>query len=115
MIGNRKVRLALDHKAYGSLSKAPDIEEAIEYLEANGFEGGVLSTVSVDFRKGEQEEADRLAETITNMTGKNPSMARNLPHSTLQAFVKQAFSNDKNFDVAKVGCSMVRMAKFTVS
>lgn len=113
-IGNRRVRLALDYKCFGTLRKAPDFSEAVSYLEAHGFEGGVLTTVSVDYREEESDQAENLAESIEAL-GKHPTVAKDVNSATLRSFVRTAYTEDTSFDAKKVGCVIVRNAKFTIS
>lgn len=112
-VGNRRVRIALDFAAYGSLTKAPDIDAAVEYLEANGFEGGVLTTVSAQFRREAKADAEALAERI-KQGGNEAVIEEDVNSSTLRAFVRQRIQEDPDFNAALVGVTIVRQAKFTV-
>jgi hypothetical protein len=112
-VNGTRVRVALDFAAYGSLAKAPDLDAAVEYLEANGFEGGVLTTVSAQFRREARADAEALADKIRE-TGSDAVIEEDVNHSTLRAFVRQKVQEDPDFDAARVGVTIVRQAKFTV-
>jgi hypothetical protein len=113
VVNENRVRIALDFMAYGSLAKAPDFEDAVDYLEANGFEGGILTTVSAQFRREQKADAETLAERIRE-TGSDVAVVEDVHASTLRAFVRDRFAADPNFDAARVGITIVRQAKFTV-
>lgn len=106
-------RLSTFVKVVGSLRYAPDQEEAVTYLEASGFTGGVKTVVSVDFTEGEREAAETLTEAILHTSGREAMVARDLNAQTLMAFARKKLKDEPEWDYAKVGLTAMPMAKFT--
>lgn len=107
-----RARMKLDVKVVGSLSRAVDEEEAVRYLEANGFSGAVKSVVSLDFTEQERELAETVMERLLQWG--EPHMARKIAPQTLMAFVRAKLKEDPSFDFEKVGMTAFTEAKFTV-
>lgn len=106
-------RVALGPLAYGSLSNAPDIDAAVAFMEANGLDGGVLTTVSVNFTEEEKEQADTFARTVLDITHKDAILKRDINSSRLRSWCRGKFIDDPEFDPGIVGVRIVTAAKFT--
>ncbi len=106
-------RIKLGPKAYGSLRQAPNEEEAVAYLEANGFEGGVLTKLVMDFTESEREAAAEAAKNLSEATHKQATLGRQINAQTLMAFCREKVAEDPTFDAAKVGVTVFTAAKFT--
>lgn len=111
--GNRQVRVTIGHKAFGSLTYATDQDLAVGLLEAAGFDGGVLTTASVDLRSDEVHMLDEIAKLFEERYGKSVNLKRDVHHSTLRAFVLRVLEEHPEFDAKKVGVTVVREAKLT--
>lgn len=106
-------RLLDDVALFGSLNRASDEDAAVDLLENSGFEGGVQSTLSLDFTQAEREVLDRISAEMARLSGRNPKVERSVNASTLKAFARQALAQDPSFDLAAIGLTPVRQAKFT--
>ena len=112
MPDGRRPRIKMEVKVLGSLNAAPDMEAAVEYLEAAGMKGTIKSVIEIDYTEDERELAKEMLERIER-EGRHPTMIRKLAPSTLMAFVRQKLAEDPNFDFAKVGTMAFPRAKFT--
>lgn len=106
-------RVKLGPNALGSLSAAPDIDIAIQYLERNGLKGGVLTELTVRYTEDERLLAEDAAGSIHDMSGKDVLVKRSINPSTLRAFVHRKVEEDPNFDASIVGMTVTTAAKFT--
>lgn len=106
-------RIKMDTKVVGSLRNAPDEEEAVLYLEAEGLAGVVRSEVTMDFPEDERDKASHLAALIKGATNREPFVKRDINAQTLMAFVRAKLKEDPTFDYAKVGITAFPQAKFT--
>jgi hypothetical protein len=109
--GNARVKMAT--KVLGSLSKSPNEDEAVAYLEEQGFSGAIKSVLQVDFTEDERDQADAMAQQIHELNDRYPTVARVIHPQTLMAFVRAKLVDDPSFDYEKVGTTAVPMAKFT--
>ena len=107
-----KARIVLDLAVFASLNKAPDLDEAVAYLEANGLSGVVKTVVSVPFLEDQREEAEALAQML-EAAGIHPEIAKSIHASTLRAFIANKLKDDPSFDYEKVGATVFPQAKFT--
>lgn len=111
-VGNALVDVRVDVKVFGTLRSAPDQDDAVAYLEENGFEGGVLTRASIDFK--EEEMTDEVRRSLEGVVAqgyeKDVHFARELNPSTLRAFVRQAIAENPSFDPSRVGATVVRQA-----
>jgi hypothetical protein len=112
MPDGRHPRIKLEMKVLGSLNAAPDMEEAVEYLESAGMKGTIKSVIEIDYTEDEREEAKEMLERIV-AEGRHPTMIRKLSPQTLMAFVRNKLAEDPKFDFAKVGTLAFPRAKFT--
>jgi hypothetical protein len=112
MPDGRRPRIKLEIKVLGSLNAAPDMEAAVEYLEAAGMKGTIKSVIEIDYTEDEREEAKEMLERIV-AEGRHPTMLRKLSPQTLMAFVRNKLAEDPKFDFAKVGTLAFPRAKFT--
>lgn len=112
MPDGRRPRIKNEIKVLGSLNAAPDMEAAVEYLEASGMKGTIKSVIEIDYTEDEREEAERMLERIV-AEGRHPTMIRKLAPPTLMAFVRNKLAEDPKFDFAKVGTLAFPRAKFT--
>jgi len=112
MPDGRRPRIKMEVKVLGSLNAAPDMEAAVEYLEAAGMKGTIKSVIEIDYTEDERELAKEMLERIER-EGRHPTMIRKLSPPTLMAFVRQKLAEDPNFDFAKVGTMAFPRAKFT--
>lgn len=112
MPDGRRPRIKLEIKVLGSLNAAPDMEEAVEYLEAAGMKGTIKSVIEIDYTEDEREEAKEMLERIA-AEGRHPTMIRKLAPATLMSFVRNKLAEDPKFDFAKVGTLAFPRAKFT--
>ena len=101
--GSRQ-RIRLDTAIFGSLNKAPDEQKAVDFLEANGFDGGVLSKVVKDFTEEERENAIAFSE---EHGGK---LDRSVNASTLKAFCKERLAEGKPVPFKDLGLTTVPQA-----
>ena len=108
----RRPRIKLDIKVLGSLTAAPDVEAAVQYLEASGMKGSVKSVIEIDYTEDERELAEEMLERI-RAEGRYPVMVRKLAPDTLMSFVREKLKEDPKFDFAKVGTLAFPRAKFT--
>lgn len=106
-------RLAVAVKVVGSLRNAEDQDAAVAYLEASGFEGGVKTTLSLDYTEEEREEAYKLLNDLTTTTGKHPHIDRVIHPQTLAAFAREKIAEDPSWDYRRVGLTALTTAKFT--
>jgi hypothetical protein len=112
MPDGRRPRIKLEIKVLGSLNAAPDMEAAVEYLEASGMKGTIKSVIEIDYTEDEREEAKEMLERIIS-EGRHPTMLRKLAPATLMSFVRNKLAEDPKFDFAKVGTLAFPRAKFT--
>lgn len=112
MPDGRRPRIKLEIKVLGSLNAAPDMEAAVEYLEAAGMKGTIKSVIEIDYTEDEREEAKEMLERIIS-EGRHPTMLRKLAPATLMSFVRNKLAEDPTFDFAKVGTLAFPRAKFT--
>lgn len=112
MPDGRRPRIKMEVKVVGSLNAAPDMEEAVEYLEASGMKGTIKSVIEIDYTEDERDLAKEMLERIER-EGRHPTMIRKLAPPTLMAFVRNKLAEDPNFDFAKVGTLAFPRAKFT--
>jgi len=106
-------RMTAGVKVVGSLSKAPDQEAAIRYLEETGFEGVVKTALTVDLTEEERGKMEDMMSAIKGATNKYPHAERKLSPATLAAFGRQKIAEDPTWDFEKVGLTAIRAAKFT--
>ena len=99
MIGNRAYKLDLRHKIVGSLSRAPDIDAALKYLEEKGFKGASNATISVTVVDEDRED---VLDKLNGVDG-TPKVERKINHNTLAAFARECLANGDGFDLEKVG------------
>lgn len=95
-VGNRGYELTLKNKIVGALSKAPDVDKALEYLEAKGFKGATNATISVSVPDAERDAV------VAKLPG-NPKVERKINHNTLAAFARECLSSGEGFDLDIVG------------
>lgn len=112
MPDGRRPRIKNEIKVVGSLNAAPDMEAAVEYLEAAGMKGTIKSVIEIDYTEDERELAKEMLERIER-EGRHPTMIRKLAPPTLMAFVRAKLAEDPKFDFAKVGTLAFPRAKFT--
>lgn len=106
-------RMKIETRVVGSLNQAPDIEEAVAYLESSGLEGGVKTSVSVDFTESEKEEAKNFSKGLSSITNRAPNIARTLNAATLRSFVTNKLKEDPTWDYEKVGMFASPIIKIT--
>lgn len=112
MPDGRRPRIKLEIKVVGSLNAAPDMEAAVEYLEAAGMKGTIKSVIEIDYTEDERELAKEMLARIER-EGRHPTMIRKLAPPTLMSFVRAKLAEDPKFDFAKVGTLAFPRAKFT--
>jgi hypothetical protein len=116
-VGNRHVTIEMDHKFFGSISKAPSIDEALSYLDEHGFDGEVKTNASVDLRRSEAEDEEtvtRIREALEREAGKDVHLERKVHPQTLMAFAREKVADDPSFDAGKIGIDIVRQAKISI-
>jgi hypothetical protein len=76
-------------------------EVAHEWLTEHGFAGIIKSNISVNFDREELEEAKKIAQQISGMTGHPVEIIEKIHPQTLKAFVKEqiAAGTEIPFDV----------------
>lgn len=114
MCGNRRVRITLDNKVFGSLNNAPDPDRALTLLDGAGFEGAFLTQATVDLEQDELHMLEKLQDVAHEFFGKDVNVTREINSSTLRAFVRRIMEDHPDFDPKSVGCTVVREAKFHV-
>ena len=108
-------RLSNSIRVVGSLRYAPDIEEAVAYLEASGLVGAVKTVISVDFTEAEKEDAEAFADRLLQMSNRHMNIDRDLNPSTLRSFVTGKLKEDPTWDYEKVGMTAQPIAKITTT
>jgi len=68
---------------------AANREAALEWLRANGYGGLIKTDLSLEFGKGEEEEARSLLGSIQKLTNRPVEIGEGVHHSTLKSFVKE--------------------------
>lgn len=106
-------RVKLGPNALGSLNKAPDMEEAVRYLEENGLKGGVLTELTIRFTEDERDQIPIAANSMHDLSGKDVLVKRSIPAPTLRSFVHKKVEEDPHFDASIVGMTVTTAAKFT--
>jgi len=108
-------RIRKDLLVTASLKNAPDLDAAIQYLEANGMGGGVSVKLTLDFVESEREFAEGVAQSLSEGVmgqGLEPTIDRTVNPSTLRAFVKRKMQEADGFDPEIVGAEAFPRAKF---
>ena len=98
-VGNRGYELALKHKIVGSLSRAPDVDAALDYLASKGFEGAAKADITL---KVDDQNRDNVIKALEGFPG-TPKVERKVNHNTLAAFARECLSSGEGFDLEKVG------------
>lgn len=111
--GAHGARVELGIRVNGSLSKAPDVEAAVAYLEENGLEGGVRTKVTFDFPADKIEDARDLSKGILEERKLSSEIEYSINAQTLMAFVRRKLEADPTFDAARVGITTFVHSKFT--
>lgn len=106
-------RIAKEIKVRGSLNGAPDLDDAIAYLEDQGLSGVVRAKLEIDFSMDEEGQAVTLANQIEQSLGRPALLQKSIHPSTLTSFVRDKLKEDSTFDFAKVGCTAYPQARFT--
>ena len=110
----RTPRMKLDTKIRGSIRYAKDLDAAVAYLEANGHEGVIKSTLQIDFTRDEIDEVgEGIAKSIEALTQKYPTITQDVHAQTLAAIGRSALTNDPTFDLGMIGLTAVPSTKFT--
>lgn len=107
MEDGRQPRIINDTAMFGSLGRAEDQQAAVDWLEENGFEGGVLSSVEKKFTEEEREEAEKFAEESGG------TLTRDVKAATLKAFAREALEKGKPVPFETLGLTCVPEAKIT--
>lgn len=108
-----KARIENDLQVFASWTNVADKEKAVEYLESNGFPGGVVTDVTLRFTEDERELAENVGLNAALIAGRDPIIARTVNPSSLRSFIKQRLKEDPTFDYALVGGTVQTKAKFT--
>ena len=88
------VNLVLDKWASASLPK-DDPEPGLKWLEDTGNGGLIKTTLSMEFGRGELEEAKKLEQYLRQKTNREITLVRKVHPQTLSAFVREKyFEND---------------------
>lgn len=106
-------RVVVTTQGRGSLNRAPDIEEAVGYLEKNGLKGGVTTDITVKFSADEAEKARACISGLSAPQDRAVEVKRGINAQTLKAWVLRRIQTDPEFDAEKVGIHVYRAAKFT--
>lgn len=104
-------KVQIETRIAGSLSQSPDLEEAVKYLEAEGFKGAMETTLSVKFSDDERELAADLAKAINATTDHTVILNRAIHPQTLAAWARARLKAGKTVKHALVGLSLWREAK----
>lgn len=97
------VRVAIETKVKGAISSAPDAEKAFLLLQQLGFDGGIATTMTVEFGPGEEDLATRVAELIGETFNREVSLERKVHSSTLQAFGREKLADGTPIDLKMIG------------
>jgi hypothetical protein len=81
--------------------------ECFEWLRKNELDGIIKTAVSLNFGKGEDEEAQGLIDWMTE-NGLTPNVKETVHPQTLKAFVKERLSNGLELPVEYFGASVVK-------
>jgi hypothetical protein len=111
-VEGRRVRIALDFNVFGSISKCPDFGKAVAHLRETGFGGKVITTISLDFTEDQDDEKNKVLEAIS-AEGAEPNITADVNSATLRAHVRQCLMDGAPIDLAAIGCTVVRAAKFS--
>ena len=107
-----EIEIALVTKIRGSLNNAPDINAAVDYLTATGYENGVAKQLSVDLTGEDMKATNKMISDLVEATGKTPNVEWKIHPSTLAAHARNKLAEDPSWDYAKVG--LVALPEVTV-
>lgn len=86
--------ITVKQEVYASV---PEGRKAVawNWLEKNNFGGLIKTSVSVDFGKGELEEAEKLIDELATIGVTNAVLSRDVHPQTLKAFLKERLAEPK--------------------
>lgn len=112
------VRFVQEVRIVGSLNSAPDQEEAVKYLEAEGFQGAIQTYVMSAFTEQERDIAKALQERTGQILSEHQLpdrdviLKREINAQTLMAFGRARSADNPDFDFEKVGLFAHTRMKF---
>lgn len=88
-------------------------DDAHDWLRANSFGGLIKTQVTQDFERGENELAQKVANEISDLTGR-PALVKESVHAgTLKSFVKEQRAKGANLPLDLFGIHPFNRAKLT--
>ena len=106
-VGNRGYELTLRNKIVGSLSRAPDVDKALAYLEEKGFKGAAKADITL---KVDDHNRECVVKALAEFPG-TPKVERKINHNTLAAFARECLANGDGFDLDIVGLTSLTEAQ----
>lgn len=108
-VGNHKV--TVEEKLYGGLPKDPEERAiAMSILKAHGGESLMKMEVSVNFPKGQDEQA-RIAAALLESAGLNPVVDETIHGSTYQKWAREMLEQGVPLDLKALGLYHRRFIK----
>lgn len=104
-------KLSVKQEVYASIP-AEKKGQAFTWLTDNGFGGLIKVGVSVDFGRGDLDEATEFYESLCD-SGMDPSFDTNVHPQTLKAFIKEQLTSGAPIPLDLFGARPVWTAKIT--
>lgn len=106
------IRIEVKEKIRGSLP-AENREKGFNWLETKGFGGLIKTEVLIPFKRGQLDEANKLAEKLreeNHIVG----VERDVHHSTLDAFIREQLAQGNDIPLDIFGVFRQRIAKVEI-
>jgi len=99
-------KVSIKDSYFASIPEA-NLYACFEWLRGNGLDGIIKTVVAANFGKGEDQEAQKVLDMLTE-AGVVADVKSTIHPQTLKAFVKERITKGLDFDLELFGASVVK-------